>query len=124
MMGKSGTLTVEDFASLKALAAEYGAAILARKVAKACSNKAKLLMHEYPSSAVGKAYSDTAAKVIVALGATGNGSVKGSTFTTIGQLVGRYGAELIVQKLAKIAKKTDMGTSRTLSAIFPVAKAA
>jgi hypothetical protein len=118
MAGKGGTLAPSDFESLKGLVGSFGASTLALKVAKACNQKAAALNHEYPKSAVAAAYVATASKITNA----GLGSPKmipGSAFVTVGQMVGKYGAELVVQKLAKSVKKTDASLYNKLNSIFP-----
>jgi hypothetical protein len=120
-MGKPGTLSVEDFESLKALVAQYGAGTLAKKVAKTCGKKAATLGHEYGASLVAKAYKDTSSKILSAFGGNGTATaISGTAFTTISNLVGKYGAELVIIKLAKLAKKgNDTATAGSLGKLFP-----
>jgi hypothetical protein len=116
-MGKPGTLSAQDFTALKVLVSSHGAETLAKKVAKACNNKSKALSHEFANSAVAKAYAATAKRVVDAL--PGNAvAITSSAFGSIGQMVGTYGPELVIQKIAKIVKKTDAATSRKLAGIF------
>jgi len=117
--GKAGTLTVEDFNKLKSLATSHGEKTLALKVAKVCSKFAAPLTHEYPNSAVGKAYVSTAKKITDSLG-TASPAIPGSAFTDVSKMVSKYGAELIVMKLSKIAKKNNNAAMSTqLKSIFP-----
>lgn len=116
--GKPGTFSPDDFNTLKTLAETHGAETLAKKVAKACNNKANALSHEYSNSAVAKAYAATAKKVMDALPGASS-SIPGAAFVSVGQLVGKYGPELVVLKLAKIAKKSNATSATKLSSIFP-----
>lgn len=116
--GKAGTLTAEDFTKLKALAATYGGKTLALKVAKVCTKSAAPLSHEFPGSLVAKAFTSTAKKITDKLGA-GAAPVSGAAFSDVSKMVSRYGAEIVVMKLAKIAKKNnDVATATSLKSIF------
>ena len=76
------------------------------------------MFHEYPGSAVGKAFSTTAKKITDALG-TASTPIPGSAFVAVSKMVNRYGAEIVVLKLAKIAKKANHSdVSSSLSRIF------
>lgn len=116
--GKPGTFAVEDFETLKTLVTSYGPEVVAKKVAKACLNKSKALSHEYAGSAVAKAYAATASRVTSILPGTST-AIPGSAFSSLGQLVGKYGAELVIIKTAKLSKKTNASLASKLSTIFP-----
>ncbi len=120
MDGKSGTLTPEDFKTLEGLAATYGEKTLALKVAKVCTKFGEPLIHEFPKSLVGNAYLSMGKKITTAVGGGAAASIPGTAFASISKMVGRYGAELVVAKLAKIAKKSNKAAVATsLKSIFP-----
>lgn len=120
MNGKSGTLTPEDFSALQGLATTYGEKTLALKVAKVCTKFAEPLLHEFPKSAVGLAYVAMGKKITVAVGSHTASSIPGTAFASISKMVNRYGAEVVVGKLAKIAKKGNkVAIASSLKSIFP-----
>jgi hypothetical protein len=122
MNGKSGTLTPEDFKKLSTLATTYGEKVVAMKVAKVCTKSAAPLLHEFAGSAVAKAFNATGKRITDALGSGTTGSIPGSAFIDLSKLVNRYGAEIVVIKLAKIAKKANKASvASSLKGIFNAA---
>lgn len=119
--GKSGTLSADDFTALSGFAAVYGEKGVAQKIAKVCKNKAESYLHEFKGSAVGKAFDLTSSKISSSLAGAAP-MVKSADFTVLASMVDNYGPELIVGKLAKIAKKSGkVETASSLSKIFPAA---
>lgn len=117
--GKSGTLTPEDFKKLEGFSTTYGEKTLALKVAKFCTKVSGDLTHEYPKTVIGKAYADTAKKITAVLGSSST-AIPGSVFMDLSSMVRKYGPELVVTKLAKIAKKGNKASVATsLKGIFP-----
>lgn len=117
--GKPGTIAPEQFEELTNLVENYGAKLLAAKVAKICSKRAEFLKHEYPNSAVAAAFNSTATKISSVVGG-GTGSVSRESFDSLSELVDEYGPEVVTMKLAKIAKRSgDNTASEMLKRIFP-----
>lgn len=102
--GKPGTLTEVDFTSLYQIVDSYKAQLVATKVAKLCMKKAAPYLHEYPESAVGKAYASVAQKITDAVGTSSN-VINRDAFHSLSSMVDRYGPEVIIQKLGKIARR-------------------
>lgn len=124
MNGKSGTITPDEFENLSEAAGNYGAVLLAKKVAKICSKFSTPFKHEYSGSAIAAAWLSVSTKISTALGGTGGGVVSTDTFEFLGSLVNTYGPEVVIQKLSKIAKKNgNMNEANTLKALFPVVAA-
>lgn len=119
--GKGGTLSPEDFESLTAMATASGPKLLAAKVAKICLKKAETYKHEYANSTLGTAYAGIAAKLTGVVG-TGTRAITRESFNSLSGMVNTYGPEVVVQKLAKIAKRNNLVADATaLKGIFPKA---
>ena len=119
--GKSGTLSPTDFEKLNTMAAASGAKLLATKVAKICLTKSAALKHEYALSSVGAAYGTIGSKLTSVVG-TGTKAISREAFNSLTSMVGTYGPELVIQKLAKIAKRNGVVAEATmLKSIFPKA---
>lgn len=120
--GKSGTITPEEFTELSSYVTRYGAPVLASKVAKVCTKYSAPYKHEYTNSAIAAAWLSVAGKIS---GFIGNNRtvVSMEAFEFIESLVHTYGPEVVVQKLAKIAKRGNMAGSN-LSTLFPTNRAA
>jgi hypothetical protein len=117
--GRAGTISVEEFDSLKEMATQYGAVTLASKVGKICSRKAEALLHECSSSAVGDAFNRTASKLSDALRDNAR-KISSDSFRNLADMVDRYGAEVITWKLAKLASRSGQSDQATLlKGIFP-----
>lgn len=122
--GKSGTVTAAEFEALSAAVSQWGAKVLAQKVAKICSKKAALLTHEFPSSTIAAAYMGISTRILGGLGSESR-PISALFFTTLTNMVATYGPEVVVLKLAKIAGKTGASAEKTsLSALFPKSGAA
>ena len=124
-VGKAGTILPEEFTQLSEATAQYtkggvnGALLLASKVAKICAKKSAALKHEFPGSTVAAAYDGIVNKIN---GVTGNlqGTITTDLFGDLTGMVAKYGPEVVIWKLAKIAKKNNYGTiSTSLSGLFP-----
>lgn len=116
--GKAGTMSVEDFESLTSMSSAYGETLLATKVAKICSKRAAPLLREYSGSALGNAYSSVASKITNAVSVSDR-TISRDNFSAIGSWIDKYGPELVVQKLAKIAQRNSSADATTLKSIFP-----
>jgi hypothetical protein len=119
--GKPGTLAVEDFETLGMMVGDYGPKLVAQKVSKILLKQAATLKHEYPASAVAGAMTATAAKLTTAIGAEPRGSIiSRDYYSELTGMVNRYGSEVVVQKLAKLAKRSGaIADSNALKVIFP-----
>lgn len=119
--GKAGTLAVDDFETLAEMVGAYSPKLVAQKVAKILTKKASGYLHEYPSSLLGGAYTATAAKLTTAIGAEPRGSIITRDFYgQLSSMVDRYGAEIVVQKVAKLAQRAGNTADATaLKNIFP-----
>lgn len=119
MNGKSGTMTPEDFELLTNMATTYSPFLLGLKVAKVASRISASYLHEYPESLVGSAWKTVGERIVAALNTTRSSIVDMQTFNDIYGLVTKYGAELVIRKLAKIAGRSgaEPGVLKTL---FPV----
>lgn len=120
-LGKPGTITKEEFTVLNnaVTSLKGGARILAAKVAKICSSKASALKHEYPASTVAAAYDGIVSKILNSVGKS-EAKVPGELFSQLTAMVAQYGPEVVIWKLAKIAKTTgNASDSALLSGIFP-----
>ena len=116
--GRSGTITPEEYTSLKTMASRYGAKLLAQKVAKVCLKRSAWFKHENPNSMVGVAYASLASKISTALGTT-TAKISRDSVDELFDMVDTYGAEVVVWKLAKIASRSsDTSTASTLNRIF------
>jgi len=119
--GKGGTLSPEDFELLTGMVATSGAKLLATKVAKICLKKASVLQHEYARSAIAAGYSGVATKLTGVVG-TGNRAISRDAFNSLTSMVASYGPEVVIQKLAKIAKRNNnLADATMLKGIFPKA---
>lgn len=110
MNGKAGTMTTEDFQALSVLAATYSPALLALKVSKASRNIASKYQHEHAESAVGAAWESVSGSIKQGLPTVRNSIVSNEAFSSLSNMVLRYGAELVVTKLGKIASKSGGDT--------------
>lgn len=125
--GKSGTVTPEEFELLEAAVSQWGARLVASKIAKICSKKAEALKHEYALSPVAAAYADIASKIATAVGSQPK-PVSSDFFNSLTGMVALYGPEVVTWKIAKLAKRAGSTADSTmLGGLFPkpvVAKAA
>ncbi len=120
--GKSGTLAVEDFEELSGYAEEYGVLAIGQKIAKVCNRLAEGYKHEFVDSSIASAWSGLSSKISSALG-TSRVSVPSEVFSFLGNITTSYGPEVVIQKLAKIAKRMDnVNDAKTLSVLFPKVK--
>lgn len=117
--GKSGTITPDEFTQLSELAGRYGANVLASKVAKVCTKYSSPYKHEYANSAIAAAWLSVAGKISGLIG-TNRTVVSMDAFEFIESLVHTYGPEVVIQKLAKIAKKNNMTGANSLLSLFPL----
>jgi hypothetical protein len=115
--GKAGTITVAEFEALEAMVENYGAKLLAAKVAKLCISKSTKLLHEYNASVIGKAYGDTAAAIQTAVGMQ-TANVSRDCYNTLKSVVDTYGPEVVVTKLGKLAKRMETEGAE-LRTLFP-----
>ena len=118
--GKSGTVTPEEFEQLASLVENYGARLLAQKVGKACSRVAKDFTHEFPTSSVGAAWNGSGSRIVTSLGA-GTRPITKDGFNFLVDLVGFYGPEVVLTKIAKLAKKSgNLDEAAIIKNVFPV----
>lgn len=118
--GKAGTIKPEEFEQLERLYSQYGGTLLAQKVSKICSKMSSGYLHEFPSSAVGAAWRGLAAKIDTSVG-TGTRPISIAGFSFLKGLVANYGAEVIMQKIAKLASRASSADATRLKAVFPKA---
>lgn len=117
--GKPGTITVEEFDVLSALAGTYGERVLAEKISKICLKRAGILTHEYPSSLLGVAYNTVGSKIKAAVGDSTR-VISRDAYTALVGMVDRYGAEVMTRKLGKLASRNENSTDASLlKGIFP-----
>ena len=112
-VGKPGTITAEEFTALKAAVDQWGAKLLASKVAKICSKKGTSLVHEFATSAIGAAYNAIASSITAAVGSP-SGLVSSAFNDSLTQMVATYGPEVVIFKLAKLAGKAGNSADQTL----------
>ena len=62
-LGRGGTITTDEFASLETMVNKYGPEVVIQKVAKICKKKADTFAHEYLASAIGAAYKSISDKI-------------------------------------------------------------
>jgi hypothetical protein len=118
-LGKPGTVLPEEFTFLTTAVSTSSVRLLALKVAKICSRKAESLAHENPASAIAAAYSGIASKIVSAVGKA-DGKISTDDYNTLTGMIAQYGPEVVIWKLAKIAKKANNRTdSALLSGLFP-----
>jgi predicted anti-sigma-YlaC factor YlaD len=119
--GKGGTLSPEHFETLSEMVAASGAKLLATKVAKICLKKSEALKHEYANSSIAAGYAGVATKLTGVVG-TGTRAITRASFDALTSMVAAYGPEVVVQKLAKIAKRNNnVADATALKGIFPKA---
>jgi hypothetical protein len=120
--GKSGTITKEEFDTLSGFVGTYGSKLMSQKVAKVCTRLGTKFKHEFANSPVANAWLGLATKINNATG-TGNRPITGAAYTFLTGLVGMYGAEVVVQKIAKIGLKNGGNTAEAnaMKALFPKA---
>jgi hypothetical protein len=117
--GKAGTITIEEFEELTAWSERYGTRLLAQKVGKICLKEATPYVREYSNSAVGLAWSGLAAKINTAVGQHTT-DISREAFHFLTDLVEQYGAEVVMQKLGKIAGRMNNATDAALfKELFP-----
>lgn len=120
MNGKSGTITPEEFDELSSLVTTYGAKLLTKKIAKISTKSAAPFLHENPDSMVGKAWSGVASRINSVVTGVGERAINKDAYSFLSSLVSKYGAEVVVWKLSKIASKTNNKTDSTLlKSVFP-----
>lgn len=102
--GKAGTITEAEFDMLSSAMQNYGGKLLAAKVAKICTKRSAKLLHENTASLVGNAYKSVATKIT---STTGNVTtpVSRDVFAGLEKMIDSYGAEVVVNKLGKIAAR-------------------
>lgn len=121
-VGKSGTVTPDEFDLLSGYAETYGAMLLAKKVSKICNKFSEPFKHEYANSAIAAAWINVATSISRVIGGNVRGSVSMEAFEFLGSLVNTYGPEVVIQKLSKIASKSgDTATANSLKNLFPKA---
>lgn len=102
--GKPGTMTEEHFENLVGICEDYAVKTVAQKVSKICLKSAAPFTHEYGNSLVGNAWTNTANKISAVVG-TDTSKIDRDSFGEIESLVYRYGPEVVIQKLSKVANR-------------------
>jgi hypothetical protein len=121
--GKGGTITEEDFESLEAMVGAHTSRLIAQKVAKVLTKRAAIYKHEYSNSSMAQALASVAGKITSAVGTEQRGLVITRDFYTgLSGMVDKYGPEVVIQKVAKLAKRAGQTSdASTLKALFPKA---
>jgi hypothetical protein len=118
-LGKPGTISKEEFTALNSAAQKFSVRLLASKVAKICGRKSASLKHEYPASTVAAAYDGIVNKIVTAVGKQDT-AIPTPLFDQLTGMVAQYGPEVVIWKLAKIAKSSNNASdSALLSGLFP-----